>query len=249
MRPPSPGNWSSRYGMRTASDGTVNFHHGLDIGWAAGRNLVAPEDGEIIHYGRIPGWRLGQISIIRGKSGYDHWLCHTDKSLRGLGPVKEGELVAYMGTTDAPGQLHVHWETRKNGERLDPEAWLASFAGGGAVPFPEQDLEEEDGMILVEDKDGRRGRAMWSGSMWERLQNSEELTIVNKHKDRMLRISTREFDVLRAIVTRNKKQVNLSSASRDELVKKVVASLPADSSVTVEQIRDALNGVILTIES
>lgn len=135
MRPPSPGNWSSRYGWRGEGI-TRNFHHGLDIGWAAGRTLVAPEDGEITHYGVVPGWRLGNVQIIHGVSGYEHWLCHTAHSLRGLGSVREGQPVSVMGDTGAlPGQVHVHWETRLDGARLDPEAWLARPAVDGSTPF------------------------------------------------------------------------------------------------------------------
>lgn len=184
VRPPSPGNWSSRYGWR-GEGVTRNFHHGLDIGWAAGRTLVAPEDGEIIHYGRLTGWRLGIVQIIRGVSGYDHWLAHTDHSLRGLGPVKEGQPVSVMGDTDAPGQVHVHWETRLNGERLDPEAWLARPAGGDATPFPESETKDDD-MPQIITGDGYHPLLL-KGDKYYPLNSGEKL-------EAALRIATRRVD-------------------------------------------------------
>ena len=110
-------------------------HHGMDIGWlyanvAGTTRIVAPENGEITHTGRVPGWKLGIVTIIKGDSGAEHWLCHLDHTTKGLGRISQGVQVAVMGDTDAPGQRHLHWEVRYGNDRTDPAIWLA---GGNEV--------------------------------------------------------------------------------------------------------------------
>ncbi|MGD4206340.1 M23 family metallopeptidase, partial [Xanthomonas citri pv. citri] len=76
--------------------------------------------------------------ILQGASGWAHWLSHTDRLAHGLevgAVLAEGAPVAYMGLTGQTTGYHVHWETRWEGARLDPEGWLASFAAADARPF------------------------------------------------------------------------------------------------------------------
>ena len=139
-RRPSNGQITDPYGTRVNPiTGFTETHHGEDIGADAGLLLVAPEDATIAAYGVQPGWEVhGRVCILQGASGWVHWLSHTDHLAGGLGVgsrLVEGGVVAVMGLTGQTTGYHVHWETRWQGVRLDPEGWLASFAGADARPF------------------------------------------------------------------------------------------------------------------
>lgn len=139
-RRPSNGQITDPYGTRVNPvTGFTETHHGEDIGADAGLLLVAPEDATIIAYGVQPGWEVhGRVCILQGASGWVHWLSHTDRLALDLGvgaTLAEGEAAAYMGLTGQTTGYHVHWETRWQGVRLDPEGWLASFAGADTRPF------------------------------------------------------------------------------------------------------------------
>ena len=136
-----------------------------------------------------------------------------------------------------------HWTVPGDARRFAIVTRIPTLAGGNATPIVTPKPLQEDAVILVEDTTGKRGRAMWSGSVWEPLKNAEELNYVNQNKDRKIECGTREFDVLRSIVTRNKAQVTLAQSQVDELVAKIQESLPAGGEVSAEQIADALAGI------
>lgn len=141
-RPPSGGKWTAGYGpRRNPITGTAETHHGLDINSADGLTLVAPEDGTLTHWGPVPGWAVhGNVAIITGGDGWVHWLSHTDALAPGRtvgDQLTEGDPVAIMGMTGQTNGLHVHWETRHNGDRLDPAAWLARTARTTDTPAQE----------------------------------------------------------------------------------------------------------------
>ncbi|MFS0714103.1 M23 family metallopeptidase [Microbacterium sp. 2P01SA-2] len=142
-RPPSRGRYTDRYGVRVNPvTKRTEGHHGLDINAYAGLILVAPEDVVLDSFGVIKGWEVhGRVAVLRGADGWVHWLSHCDRALVPVGSrVPEGGDVAVMGLTGQTTGLHVHWETRHNGQRLDPEAWLARPTDNNSRPFePEED--------------------------------------------------------------------------------------------------------------
>lgn len=153
-QPPSRGRWTDRYGVRVNPvTKRTEGHHGLDINSAAGLFLVAPEDGAVISFGVIDGWEVhGRVLIILGRSGWVHWLSHCNNALIDKGaPVREGQTVAVMGLTGQTDGLHVHWETRLDGKRLNPEDWLARTAGHAEpeapTPIPETPKRKKRPMI------------------------------------------------------------------------------------------------------
>lgn len=163
VRPPSDGPWNDIYGPRTNPvTGYTEIHHGLDIGDEAGTVLVFPEDGTLTHYGPVSGWSVhGNVAIIHGVSGVDHWLSHTDAPLAAVGTTAaEGTPAAVMGVTGMTTGRHVHWETRYGTDRRDPAAWLASTA---TTPPPQEDDMNDDDRARaqrIEDKLDRLGRVI-----------------------------------------------------------------------------------------
>lgn len=132
-RRPSNGTITNRFGpRRNPVTGAAETHHGLDIGHDAGDVLIAPEDGILVAYGVVPGWEVhGRVAQILGATGTLHWLSHTDTLVTGRrvgDALTEGQPVALQGITGQTTGKHVHWETRVEGHRDDPEAWLAHHA-------------------------------------------------------------------------------------------------------------------------
>lgn len=150
-RPPSRGRYTDRYGVRVNPvTGRTEGHHGLDINAFAGMILCAPEDVRLTSFGVIKGWEVhGRVAVLEGADGWVHWLSHCDRALVRVGStIREGEDVAVMGLTGQTTGLHVHWETRKGGKRLDPEAWLARPTDNNSRPFE----PEEDDMFTDQDR-------------------------------------------------------------------------------------------------
>lgn len=153
-RRPSNGTITDPYGTRVNPiTGFTETHHGEDIGADAGLLLVAPEDATIIAYGVQAGWEVhGRVCILQGASGWVHWLSHTDRLALGLGvgaTLAEGGAAAYMGLTGQTTGYHVHWETRWQGVRLDPEGWLADHAGLTARPFTTDQGDTAMGIRII----------------------------------------------------------------------------------------------------
>jgi hypothetical protein len=141
LRPPSDGEWGHRYGpRRNPVTGLEETHHGLDITATAGRTLVTPEPCTLIYYGVVPGWGAhGLVAQLHGESGWEHWLSHTDQLAPGVRigqEFAEDINIAVMGNTGQSTGLHVHWETRWHGARLNPEGWLAQAAALDPKPLP-----------------------------------------------------------------------------------------------------------------
>lgn len=153
-RPPSQGRWTDTYGPRVNPiTGNRETHHGLDINASAGLILVAPEPATLTHWGPVPGWEVhGNVAILEGASGWEHWLSHTDRLVpaRTVGDtLNEDDPIAVMGETGQADGVHVHWETRLNGQRLDPAAWLADTATTTSRPFPTAPISLEDDMLTI----------------------------------------------------------------------------------------------------
>jgi len=164
-RPPSEGPWRDRYGPRTGQ--FAGDHHGLDIGDEAGTLLVAPADCTLIDYGPVPGWSAhGRVARLLDKDGWEHWLSHTDRLVPGRAvgdTLREGDPIAYQGVTGLTSGRHVHWETRKDGARLDPEAWLARPQSGTDTPFTPEPEEDDDMDRISYARDKTQGSA---GTVW-----------------------------------------------------------------------------------
>ena len=100
--------------------GKKKFHTGIDIGAAAGTNILAANSGTV-------------IAAIHGTTGYGNYVmvdhgggivtlyAHCSQLLVKKGDkVKRGQKIALVGSTGMSTGPHLHFEVRKNGEYQPP---------------------------------------------------------------------------------------------------------------------------------
>lgn len=128
---------------------------------------------------------------------------------------------------------------------IDLNPWGAVPAGFGAVEFITGTTIQEDDMIFIEDKDGKRGRAVAIGDKWVPLVNGTELALVSGNATVKLYLSTAEFDTLKNIFGRAARAVTFTESQKAELAAQVAAAIPS-GAVSAEAIAEALQGVEFT---
>jgi len=95
-----------------------DFHLGVDYKAATGDPLYAPEDGEIIK--EFVGHDGGNTIWFKGKTVHTFRFLHLKEFVKGLGPVKEGQLIAYCDNTGVSTNAHLHLDITKPGLAVDP---------------------------------------------------------------------------------------------------------------------------------
>lgn len=114
---------SSRFGMRRHPIlGYQRMHQGIDFAAASGTPIMAAGDGVVTRVGRWGGY--GNWLQIKHSGGYESGYAHLSRYASGLkvgDKVKQGELVAYVGSTGASTGPHLHHEIWLNGKRVDPK--------------------------------------------------------------------------------------------------------------------------------
>lgn len=109
------------YYVTVGFNGTASYgpHEGCDMngpGNDCGISLKAIYDGEIIHtsssdfnYGKLVVLKISGLWGIR----YVRY-CHQSNINVGLGPVKEGDLIGWLGNTGNSTACHLHFDMLKN---------------------------------------------------------------------------------------------------------------------------------------
>ncbi|HEY3315896.1 MAG TPA: M23 family metallopeptidase [Bacillota bacterium] len=116
---PVKGAITSAFGMR---DGEM--HNGIDIAANYGDRILATADGTVAGTGWISGY--GQTVIIAHASGYRTLYAHIQKALVKAGkPVKQGQVIALVGSTGKSTGPHLHFEVSRNAKRIDPVTSLS----------------------------------------------------------------------------------------------------------------------------
>ena len=118
---PVPRSWSrisSPYGWRTLN-GKREHHNGIDIPASKGTNIYASNGGKVItatwHYS------YGNYVIIDHGGGKATLYAHASKLNCKVGDkVKQGDVIAYVGTTGHSTGNHLHFEVRINGAKQNP---------------------------------------------------------------------------------------------------------------------------------
>jgi murein DD-endopeptidase MepM/ murein hydrolase activator NlpD len=126
---PVPGGYvTSPFGWRLHPIfGTQKFHTGVDIGKGSGADIIAAGDGTVISASY--GWNGGygnRVWIDHGDglvSTYNHLLEGGILVSNGQ-TVTKGQHIAEMGSTGYSTGPHLHFETRVNGEPVDPMGYL-----------------------------------------------------------------------------------------------------------------------------
>jgi len=123
---PVPLNWkniSSPYGYRTLN-GVKEFHRGIDIPAYAGTNIYASNGGKVVtatyHYS------YGNYVVIDHGGGKSTLYAHATKLNCKAGDiVKQGQVVAFVGTTGHSYGNHLHFEVRISGTAKNPLDYVA----------------------------------------------------------------------------------------------------------------------------
>ncbi|MEF3309486.1 peptidoglycan DD-metalloendopeptidase family protein [Paenibacillus sp. GYB004] len=116
--PADGGKVTSGYGYRGKE-----FHQGLDIAGGNSLNIRAGAAGEVI----FAGWKgdYGNLVILSHDNGLSTYYAHNKELLVSKGDhVQSGDTIAIMGSTGESTGIHVHFEVRKNGKAVNPNAYL-----------------------------------------------------------------------------------------------------------------------------
>ncbi|WP_332766601.1 M23 family metallopeptidase [Phenylobacterium sp.] len=113
---------TSRFGMRRHPIlGFNRMHQGIDFGAGSGTPIVASGDGVVVEARRWGGY--GNWLRIRHSGGWETGYAHLSRYGKGVRPgtrVRQGQVVAYVGSTGASTGPHLHYEIWKGGKRVNP---------------------------------------------------------------------------------------------------------------------------------
>ena len=113
---------SSSYGFRRHPiAGYRKMHQGIDFAAAMGTPVVAPADGVVVEARRWGGY--GNWLRIRHPNGLESGYGHLSRYASGVRAgqrVRQGQIVAYVGSTGASTGPHLHYEIWRNGQRINP---------------------------------------------------------------------------------------------------------------------------------
>ena len=101
--------------------GYARAHQGVDFGAGSGTPILAAGDGVVVKAGRWGGY--GNWLQIRHSGGWDTGYAHISRYARGVRPgsrVRQGQVVAYVGSTGLATGPHLHYEVWQRGRRVNP---------------------------------------------------------------------------------------------------------------------------------
>lgn len=100
-----------------------DFHNGIDIPLNVGSEVRAFADGTVRESGESPSY--GIYLVIRHADGFESVYAHLSGVNRGVGAeVRQGEVVAYSGSTGMVTGPHLHFELHRDGVPVDPEDYI-----------------------------------------------------------------------------------------------------------------------------
>lgn len=118
------GRLTSNFGPRKQPiAGASTYHRGIDIGIASGTKIVAAADGEVVTatYSSSAG---NFVMIYHGNSLYTVYM-HCSKLAVTVGKkVKQGDVIAYAGSTGVSTASHLHFGVSVNGNYVNPLTYV-----------------------------------------------------------------------------------------------------------------------------
>ena len=117
---PISGKISSYYGFRLDPFNKLNlFHRGIDIKADYGTSVKAPKGGKVIYIGKDKIY--GNILMIRHDAQYVTVYAHLKAvNVKLNQQIRQGDVIAFVGTSGRSTGPHLHFEIRKNGRTLNP---------------------------------------------------------------------------------------------------------------------------------
>jgi murein DD-endopeptidase MepM/ murein hydrolase activator NlpD len=111
---------SSPYGWRTDPfDGSLRFHHGVDLPAPEGTAVLAVAPGEVVSAERRPGF--GLEVLVRHAEGWLTRYAHlSGADVRPGQKVARGALLGKVGSTGRSTGPHLHFEAAREGRAVDP---------------------------------------------------------------------------------------------------------------------------------
>lgn len=121
---PAAGPITSDFGPRTAPvPGASTNHGGVDIGAPTGARVQATAPGVVEHAG--PLGTAGNAVIIDHGNGYKTYFFHLSQTdVRAGERVGDNQKIGEVGSTGNVSGPHLHYEVRRNGQKIDPERFF-----------------------------------------------------------------------------------------------------------------------------
>ncbi len=122
------GRISSRFGARSSpTEGASTYHQGLDIAAASGTPIVAAADGEVVTatYSSSAG---NYIMLYHGNSMYTVYMHASSLAVTVGTQVKQGDVIAYVGSTGVSTGPHLHFGISVNAVYRDPLGYVTQPA-------------------------------------------------------------------------------------------------------------------------
>ncbi|MFP3022141.1 MAG: M23 family metallopeptidase [Wolbachia sp.] len=131
---------SSKFGNRKHPvRGKIAFHKGVDYAAKLGTPIHATAEGVIEYIGKNGGY--GNYIKIKHNNKYSTCYAHISKFSSDVklgSKVKQGQIIAYVGSTGVATGPHLHYEVIYNGKHIDP----LTIAHGNEIKLPDRELRE-----------------------------------------------------------------------------------------------------------
>ncbi|MCM6761182.1 peptidoglycan DD-metalloendopeptidase family protein [Rathayibacter sp. ZW T2_19] len=118
---------SSAFGPRPNRPvaGVGSFHYGTDLAAGCGVPISAASAGTVAYSGPLGSY--GNWVLLDHGNGIQTGYAHNSTNLVSVGQsVTAGQSIALVGSTGASSGCHLHYETRVNGARVDPEPFMSA---------------------------------------------------------------------------------------------------------------------------
>ena len=99
-------------------------HNGIDYAAAYGTPVLATSDGSVSYASARGGY--GNLVEVQHPNGYATRYAHLSRiAVRPYQPVRQGDVIGYVGATGLATGPHLHYEVRRKGQPVDPALAMA----------------------------------------------------------------------------------------------------------------------------
>jgi murein DD-endopeptidase MepM/ murein hydrolase activator NlpD len=102
----------------------TRMHRGVDIAAPEGTEVRAAQAGRVVYSGYQPGY--GNLVVVEHSGGFETRYAHLGSlSVRAGDTLLEKQVLGTVGSTGRSTGPHLHFEVRRDGNAVDPKAWVA----------------------------------------------------------------------------------------------------------------------------